>query len=83
MLFTVAQVAEYLHTHQKSVYRLVEDNKIPFIKQKGVGIRFKKSVIDKWLEEGSFYPAHIFFCSLVAGTHFYLLVPVSYVSLIV
>ena len=57
MLFTVSQVADYLNTHSKSVYRLVKENEILFIKRKGVGLRFKKPDIDKWLEEGSYYPA--------------------------
>ena len=57
MLFTVAQIPEYLHTHSKSVYKLVKDNRIPFTKQKGIGYRFKKEEIDKWLSESSFYPA--------------------------
>jgi len=56
-LLTVAQVAEYLHTHPNTIYEKVKKNEIPFIKQNGVGIRFRKSVIDKWLEEGSYYPA--------------------------
>lgn len=57
MLFTVDELSKYLHLHPKSVYKKVKENEIPFIKQKGVGLRFKKSVIDKWLEEGSYYPA--------------------------
>jgi len=57
MLFTVDELSKYLHLHQNTIYEKVRKNEIPFIKQNGVGLRFRKSVIDKWLEEGSYYPA--------------------------
>lgn len=57
MLFTVDELSKYLHIHLNTVYRKVRKNEIPFTRKKGVGLRFRKSDIDKWLEEGSYYPA--------------------------
>src|SRR5688572_18147333 len=48
-LLTLPELAGYLHINQKTVLKLVEDKKIP-----GVLIekewRFKRAVIDRWLE---------------------------------
>ncbi len=52
-LLTVAQVAEYLRIHPTSIYRLVKDNRVRYYRIEGVGIRFKKEELDKWLDEFS------------------------------
>ena len=57
MLFTVDELSKYLHLHPNTIYQKVRKNEIPVIRKKGVGLRFRKSVIDKWLEEGSYCPA--------------------------
>ena len=52
-LLTVAQAAKILQIHPKSLYRLAKDKKINFHRIEGVGIRFKKEELDKWLDEFS------------------------------
>lgn len=49
ILFTVESLAQYLHVSKQWVYERVHLNEIPYIKMKKFP-RFKKSVIDKWLE---------------------------------
>jgi len=51
-VLTVKQVAEYLQVDEHTIYRLVKKRKIPAIKVAGQW-RFKKDLIDKWLEKGS------------------------------
>ena len=52
MILTVKQVAEYLQIDEHTVYRLAKKGEIPAVKIAGQW-RFKKDLIDKWLEEGS------------------------------
>lgn len=52
MILTVQQVAEYLQVDNHTIYRLAKKGGIPAIKIAGQW-RFKKDLIDKWLEEGS------------------------------
>ena len=52
-LFTVKQLSSFLNLHPNTIYKLVEKGEIPFIKIKGVGIRFREEEIKAWLEEGS------------------------------
>lgn len=52
MILTVSQIAEYLQVDEHTVYRLAKRGEIPAIKVAGQW-RFKKDLIDKWLEEGS------------------------------
>lgn len=51
-VMTIDQVAEYLHLHKQVVYRHVKRGNIP-ASRIGATIRFKKSVIDAWLEESA------------------------------
>jgi excisionase family DNA binding protein len=51
-LLTIAQIAEYLKVDKFTVYRLVTQKKIPAFKV-GIQWRFKKEIIDKWLQENS------------------------------
>jgi len=39
--------------HPHTIYKLVNKGEIPFIKRKGVGIRFRKEDIEEWLNQGS------------------------------
>ncbi len=55
-LLTVKEASEYLQTHPKTVYKLAKDKEIPVIRRKRIGLRFRKSAIDKWLDEVSFIP---------------------------
>ncbi|NLW94271.1 MAG: helix-turn-helix domain-containing protein [Chlamydiae bacterium] len=51
-VMTIDQVADYLHLHKQVVYRHVKRGNIP-ASRIGTTIRFKKSVIDAWLEESA------------------------------
>lgn len=55
--FTVAQVAEYLHVDENTIYKKRKFGEIPYIKESGLGYRFPKSEIDKWLKEITFKPS--------------------------
>lgn len=50
-IMTVAEVADYLRLNEATVYRLVQQGKIPGVKL-GRQWRFKKEAIDQLLEEG-------------------------------
>lgn len=49
MYLTTKDVANYLRVHVLTIYKLANSKKIPSIKI-GKVRRFKKEVIDKWLE---------------------------------
>jgi excisionase family DNA binding protein len=55
-LLTVKEVADLLKLHPQSVYRLVNSQAIPHIKQEGIGLRFRRSHIEEWLNKGSLVP---------------------------
>jgi excisionase family DNA binding protein len=50
-ILTTRMVAEYLHCHLSTVYRLVKQGKIPHFKLGG-DLRFEKAAIDEWIERG-------------------------------
>lgn len=52
-IFTPESLAEYLKVDISWVYKKVSLREIPFFKS-GKYVRFKKSAIDKWIEENSF-----------------------------
>jgi len=51
-VMTIAQLADYLQLHKQVVYRHVKNSRIP-ASRIGSTLRFKKSVIDAWLEESA------------------------------
>ena len=51
-IMTIKEVAEYLKVKEKTAYKLVAEGKIPGFKVGG-SWRFKKSEIEKWIEERS------------------------------
>ncbi len=51
-VMTVKQAAEYLQINDQVLYRYVRDGKVP-VARMGTTIRFKKSVLDQWLETES------------------------------
>jgi excisionase family DNA binding protein len=51
-IMTIEQAAEYLQLHKQVVYRHVRKGTIP-ASRIGATIRFKKSVIDAWLEDSA------------------------------
>jgi len=48
-VMTAKQLADYLQVNELTVYRKVKEGQIPAIKL-GRVLRFKRNVIDKWLE---------------------------------
>ena len=50
-LLKVEDVAALIQISAKTIYRYVENGKIPFCKIGGF-VRFKPSEIEKWLEDG-------------------------------
>lgn len=48
-VLTVKQLADYLQVNELTIYKKVKEGLIPAVKL-GRALRFKKSVIDKWLE---------------------------------
>ncbi len=55
-LLTVPQAAEYLQVHVKTLYKWINENRIPHYRIGGGGIRLKKVEIDEWIEKGSSPP---------------------------
>jgi len=51
-ILTAKQLAEYLQMDEHTIYRLAKKGKIPAMKI-GAEWRFKKNLIDKWIEEES------------------------------
>ena len=51
----VPQAAVYLGYAVKTVYRLVEERRIPHIK-KGRTVIFDRNVLDKWMQDGRINP---------------------------
>jgi len=51
-LLTVKEAAKFLSIHRKSLYRLISQHRIPFIRKPGIGYRFKHSHLERWLQEG-------------------------------
>lgn len=51
-ILTVKQLANYLQMDEHTIYRLAKSGKIPAMKI-GAEWRFKKNLIDKWIEETS------------------------------
>ncbi|MDD5556101.1 MAG: helix-turn-helix domain-containing protein [bacterium] len=51
-VMTIDEIADYLHLHKQVVYRHVKHGNIP-VSRIGATIRFKKSVIDAWLEDSA------------------------------
>jgi excisionase family DNA binding protein len=55
-LLTVKELSSYLGVSPCTVRRWVKNREIPFIRRKGLGIRFKREDIDKWLDSNSSQP---------------------------
>lgn len=53
MLMTVEDLASYLNLSKETVYKMVQKKKIPAMKI-GNQWRFKKTSIDKWIDESTY-----------------------------
>ncbi len=51
-VMTISQLSDYLQLHKQVIYRHVKNGRIP-ASRIGSTLRFKKSVIDAWLEESA------------------------------
>ena len=49
-IMTIKEVAKYLKMNEKTIYNLIKKKELPAFKLGG-NWRFKKSIIDKWIEE--------------------------------
>lgn len=49
-LLTLSELADYLHVSKEKLYRMAQNGKIPASKLGG-SWRFKRSRVDKWLDE--------------------------------
>ena len=49
-LLTVEELANKLKIHKHNPYRLCHNRSIPFLKVRGLGIRFDTCEIEKWLK---------------------------------
>lgn len=49
-LLTVSGLSAYLSVSPSTVYRLMRSREIPYLKQPGLGIRFRQSDIEAWIE---------------------------------
>ena len=52
LLMTTKEVANYLNIHEKQVYALIKENKIPCTRVTGKWV-FPKELIDKWIVESA------------------------------
>jgi len=48
-MLTTKEVAEYLSIHEKHVYRLIKEKRIPAIHVSGRRWLFKKNLVEKWI----------------------------------
>ena len=55
-LLTVKDLAEYLQVSERTVYRLLKGHEVPYVKV-GKQWRFKKQMIDGWLEKKQHIPS--------------------------
>ena len=54
-LMTVSDLAKYLAVSKSMIYKLVEEEEIPYIKI-GKSLRFKREDIETWIESKRFKP---------------------------
>jgi len=59
-LLTVKELSSYLGVSPCTVYRLVENQEVPFIRRKGLGLRFHREAIEEWLKQGSAKQSPVF-----------------------
>jgi excisionase family DNA binding protein len=50
-LLTVKDLSQKLQVHINSIYRMVREGRIPFVKARGIGIRFVEEKIDRFLAD--------------------------------
>ena len=53
---TAKEVSKLFQIHLHTVYRMVYQKMIPFIRKRGVGLRFDRAVLEAWVQEGKVEP---------------------------
>lgn len=56
-LLTVEELAQLVNVHPQTIYKLIYSKRIPFIKKRGIGYRFRREDIERWLAEDVSMPA--------------------------
>jgi excisionase family DNA binding protein len=56
-LLTVGEAAEFLRIHPKTLYRLIAERRIPYIRKPGLGYRFMKAQLLQWLRNDLTMPS--------------------------
>ena len=57
-IMTLTEVAEYLHCHKITVYRMVQSGEIPAF-QVGSSWRLRREDIDRWIEDRHVAPVEV------------------------
>ena len=57
-LVSLKELAEILGVHPQTIYQLIYQRKIPYIKKKGIGYRFRIKDINNWIEEDIHLPVN-------------------------
>lgn len=52
-LFTTSEVSTYLKVSNSTIYRLVQSERIPYLKGNGLGLKFPKTAIDEWVDKNT------------------------------
>ena len=52
-LLSVREVSRFCGLHPNTLYKLIKRSEIPFIRKKGLGIRFRNEDLERWLDEHS------------------------------
>ena len=53
---TAKEVSKLFQIHLHTVYRMVWLKMIPFIRKRGVGLRFDREALEAWIKEGRIEP---------------------------
>ena len=50
--YTVGEISEILKVSEVWIYKLVREDRIPFVRVAGKTVRFKELEIEQWIEKG-------------------------------
>jgi len=57
LLLTVQEAARFLHVHSSTVYRLIHEKAIPYVRKPGIGLRLFPDKLTAWMDEDSRIPS--------------------------
>jgi len=55
-LLNVFQASKFLNIHPTNLRRMVSKKKIPYIKKRGLGVKFNPERLESWLQEATIEP---------------------------